>query len=212
MNLFNFNKKTMVEKLAITQVEIASLIAKRWSPRAFDNSKPIEPEKIIALCEAARWACSCYNDQPWRFIFWNKFDNPDAYQKAFNCLDEWNQKWVVNAPLLIASIAGSKFIHNGKPNRWGQYDTGAATINLCLQAFAMGLYSHQMGGFSMEKLRQEFNIPVEFTPMAMIAVGYPAEPKILEEEYYKLEIKERARKPLGFNFYKDGWNMPIIEV
>ncbi len=200
----------MLEKLAITQVEIDRLISRRWSPRAFDINKPVENEKIIALCESARWACSCYNDQPWRFIYWNKFDNPNAYQKAFDCLDGWNQNWVKNAPILFASIASSKFIHNGKPNRWGHYDTGAATINLCLQAFAMGLFAHQMGGFSIEKLRSEFNIPVEFTPMAMIAVGYPALPDNLDDDYRKLEIKSRERKPLGFNFFKDGWKIPFI--
>ena len=123
-----------MQKSAITSVAIQETIANRWSPRAFDASKSVSQEQIIALLEAARWAPSCFGDEPWRFIVWNKGTNESAWQQAFDCLVPGNQAWVIHAPILVLSITNTLFNHNGKPNRFAQYDTGAATENLCLQA------------------------------------------------------------------------------
>lgn len=199
----------MQTKTASTQVDVHDLIARRWSCRAFDASKPVSRKQIVALLEAARWAPSCFGDEPWRFIVWDRNSDEAAWQKAFDCLGEWNQNWVKNAPVLILTTANSVFTKNNNPNHWGQYDTGAAAENLCLQAVAMGLMSHQMGGFDADKTRQTFNIPAQFACMAMIAVGYQAEADVLNEELKQLELAPRARSPLGTHFFEGDWNVPV---
>lgn len=199
-----------MEKLATTRVEINELLARRWSRRSYDPDKEVTEEQIISLCEAARWAPSCFGDQPWKFIIWNKYKDEKNWSRAFNCLGEWNQNWVKNAPVLIAAIADTVFNKNGKENRWGRYDTGAASENLCLQAVDLGLAAHQMGGFDKDKLIDEFNVPDRYIPMAMIAVGYPADPEILEGEYFEAEYNKRERNPLGKNFFSGDWGEPII--
>lgn len=202
----------MQTKTALTQVKVHDLIARRWSCRAFYASKPVSREQIVAMLEAARWAPSCFGDEPWRFIVWDKNTDAAAWQKAFDCLVEWNQNWVKNAPVLVLVTANSLFRKNGKPNRWGQYDTGAAAENLCLQAVAAGLMAHQMGGFDEEKTRRTFNIPKEFALMSMIAIGYQGEPEVLDDndELKQLELAERARTPLGTHFFEGDWGIPVI--
>lgn len=199
----------MISKIAETSQPIADLIQKRWSPRAFDITKPVTREQIISICEAARWAPSCSNDQAWRFLIWDINHNSDAYHKAFNCMIEWNQQWVKTAPVIVASIASSKFSFKDEANRWAQYDTGAAAENICLQATSMGLMAHQLAGYNADKLRNEFNIPDDYTPMAMIAIGYQAEEDVLEELHRKIENNPRLRKPLSFNFFDSEWEKPI---
>ena len=122
-----------MKKPAITSMPIHELLASRWSGRAFDAAKPVDHDQIITLLEAARWAPSCYGDQPWRFLVWNKGADAEAWQQAFGCLAPGNQAWVKDAPLLLLTTADTLFNHNGQPNRWGQHDTGAAAENLCLQ-------------------------------------------------------------------------------
>ena len=198
-----------VTKIALTSQVIHDLIARRWSPRAFDKNKPVSRKQLIALLEAARWAPSCFGDEPWCYLVWDRHRDPDSWQKAFECLAEGNQVWVKNAPLLLASIAGSQFARNGKPNRWGQHDTGAASANLVLQAVALGLAAHQMGGFDADKLREKFAIPASYTPMAMIAVGYQADAAFLEGEIKERELAPRARRPLGEKFFDGTWGVPV---
>lgn len=195
----------MQHKSATSAAPLHDIITKRWSCRAFDADKPVSREQIVALMEAARWAPSCFGDEPWRFLVWDKNSNSATWQKAFDCLVEWNQNWVKNAPLLLLVTANSIFRKNGKPNAWGQYDSGAAAENLCLQAVAMGLMAHQMGGFDADKIRQVFGIPEQFTCMAMIAVGYQGEETVLNEELKELELAPRSRTPLGEHFFEGTW-------
>jgi nitroreductase len=199
----------MMQKPAITQVPIAELIANRWSPRAFDASKKVSQEQIIALLEAARWAPSCFGDQPWRLVVWDKNSDEKTWQQAFDCLAPSNQTWVKEAPVLALVCASSLFGHNQQPNRWAQYDTGAAAENLCLQATHMGLMAHQMGGFNVETAREKFSIPAEFTPMAMLCVGYEGDANNLPEDLKARELAERKRKPLGELFFDGVWDKPI---
>ena len=199
-----------MKKPAITRVPIDDTLANRWSGRAYDANKPMGEQEIIALLEAARWAPSCYGDQPWRFIVWNRHTDVASWGKAFDCLAPGNQAWVKDAPVLLLSAADSVFNHNGTPNRWGQYDTGAAAENLCLQAAAMGLMAHQMGGFDVEKTRSTFGIPEQYSLMAMIAVGYPADLSTLQGEVLEREQAPRKRRELGELFFKDGWGQPIV--
>lgn len=198
-----------MKKTAITQVEIDTTIAERWSGRAYDASKPVTADQTIALLEAARWAPSCMGDQPWRIVVWNKDDNAEAWQQVFDCLSEGNQTWVINAPLLCLVCANTLFVKNAQPNRWAQYDTGAAAQNLCLQAASMGLMAHQMGGFDAEKIRTIFNIPVQFTLMSMISVGHPADIQSVTGELLVREMAPRTRRDLGDLFFDGAWEKPI---
>src|SRR6185295_7860289 len=158
-------------------------------------------DQLIALIEAARWAPSCFGDEPWRYLVWDKSTDLPGWQAAFDCLVAGNQTWVTNAPVLMLSCANSVFAHNGKPNRWGQHDTGMASLSLCLQAVALGLAAHQMGGFDAEQARTAFAIPAGYTPMAMIAIGYQADPDFLPDAVKEKELAPRKRKPLEEHFF-----------
>jgi len=199
----------MIDKPAVTQQKINTLLAKRWSGRAFDPTTPISEDHIIALCEAANWAPSCFGEQPWRFILWNKHQNEQDWQQALECLSPGNQEWAQHAPLLILAASVTTFRHNGADNRWAGYDTGAASLSLCLQATSLGLISHQMGGFDREKLRTTFTIPDEFECCAMIAIGYPAPLDTLNQEQLERELKPRERRPLSEHFFISNFNTPL---
>jgi nitroreductase len=204
------NQGIKLKNPAITRVPINGIIANRWSGRAYDPDKKVSQEQIIAMLEAARWAPSCYGDQPWRFIVWNRDTNPEGWQKAFDCLAPANQAWVKNTPVLFLVTAGSLFNHNGKENRWGQYDTGAAAENLCLQAASMGLMAHQMGGFDVDKARAAFTVPNEYALMSMLCVGYQADVSKLEGEAKERETAPRSRRALNELFYSGTWGEPVI--
>lgn len=199
-----------MQKPAITQQPIHELIANRWSGRAYDESKPVSEEQVVSLLEAARWAPSCFGDQPWRYVICNKANNPSAWQAAFDCLVPGNQGWAINAPVLLLICADTLFGHNDKPNKWAAYDTGAATENLCLQATAMGLMAHQMGGFDADKARTTFNVPERYQILAMVTVGYQAAVETLSGEAKERELGERSRKPLEKLFFNGQWDAPIL--
>ena len=199
-----------MKKPATTRVAIDETIAQRWSGRAYDASKSVSADQTIALLEAARWAPSCYGDQPWRFIVWDSNKDKAAWQKAFDTLVEFNQGWVKNAPLLFLIAADTKFNHNGKPNRWAAYDTGAAAENICLQATALGLMAHQMAGFDADKLRAAFEIPEQIEIIAMISVGHPADPDTLDAETRERETAARSRRELGELFFDGAWGKPVV--
>jgi len=198
-----------MKKPAITQIPIAELIANRWSGRAYNASKKVSQEQIVALLEAARWAPSSYGDQPWRIVVFDKSTNPQAWQAAFDCLMQQNQVWAKHAPVLLLGCANTVLEYNGDANRFGQYDTGAAVENLCLQAAHLGLMTHQMGGFKSDLAREKFAIPAQFTPMAMISVGYQGDANDLPDELKTRELAERKRKPLGELFFDGSWDKPV---
>lgn len=173
---------------------IHELIKNRWSPRAF-SEKPVEKEKIESLFEAAGWAASSFNEQPWRFIYATK-ETPEAYKRLFNCLVEFNQQWVQTAPVIVLAAVKRAFSRNNKSNAHARHDLGLAVGNLSLQATYMGLYVHQMAGFSPEKARKAFNISEDFEPVTMIAIGYKGNPEILPEDLKQSETSLRERKPV----------------
>ena len=195
----------MTQKLAPTSVPIDPVLAKRWSTRAFDRDRDLNSTQILALIEAARWAPSCYGDQPWYFIFCHKTTHPESWQRAWNTLNPFNQAWVEHAPLIIFSLARATFHHNEKPNRWSHYDTGAATENLCLQATAMHLASHQMGGYDTDAVIQVFQVPKNHFPMAAIAIGYPKQADHLPTELQQSERQARERHPIEQHFFMGEW-------
>lgn len=173
---------------------VHELIQKRWSPRAF-SSQPVEQEKVMALLEAARWAASSANEQPWRFICATK-EQAERYDRLFECLNEGNQVWAKAAPVLIMTLVKTQLERNNKPNRWALHDLGLAIGNLTTQASALDLYVHSMGGFSVEKARQLFNLPSEIEPATMIAVGYLGAPDQLPAGLKEREMAEQQRKAL----------------
>jgi nitroreductase len=198
-----------MKKPAITTVPIQETIANRWSGRAYDPNKPVTHDEVLALLEAARWAPSCFGDQPWRFVVCNKGTSQEAWQTAFNTLAESNQTWAKNAPLLVLACANTQFRHNGKPNRWAAYDTGAAMENLCLQATALRMVAHQMGGFDVTAARQAFNIPEQFELMAMVAIGHGDTPDSLPEDLRERQLAARQRLSLCELFFDGVWEAPI---
>lgn len=192
-----------MEKPAPTQFPIHDLLARRWSPRAFDD-RPIEAEKLKSLFEAARWAPSSNNEQPWRFVVASKEQGP-AYERLLACLLEGNRTWAHRAPVLILSVASLNFEHGHTPNRHALHDTGLATENLVLQATALDLVAHQMAGFDVEKARADLKIPSGFEPVAMIAVGYPGDPGILPERLKQRELAVRERDHAAVFVFSGEW-------
>ncbi|MDR2219868.1 MAG: nitroreductase family protein [Methylobacillus sp.] len=199
-----------MKKPAITQTPIHELLAGRWSGRAYDANRAVTREQVISLLEAARWAPSCYGDQPWRFVVCQRNENADAWQRAFECLVPGNQAWVQDAAVLLLVTADTLFNHNNAANRWAQYDTGAAAENLCLQAEALGLMAHQMGGFDADKARVTFAVPERYAIMTMIAVGHPADPATFSAEVRERENTPRQRRALGELFFAGAWGKPVI--
>lgn len=192
-----------MEKHATADAPIHELIARRWSPRAF-SEQPVEAAKLRSLFEAARWAPSSNNEQPWRFLVATK-ETPAEFDRLLACLLEGNRKWAFRAPVLILSVAGLQFEDNDKPNRHAYHDVGMAAENLVLQATSMGLFAHQMAGFDAEKARADCSIPTGFDPVAMIAVGYPGDPALLPDYLREREAKPRERQPVGDFVYTTHW-------
>lgn len=199
----------MTLKPAITKAPILEAISNRWSGRAY-AATPVETATLLALMEAARWAPSCFGDQPWRFVIWNKHLDQLGWQAALDTLAPSNQTWAQHAPILMLAVHHKVFNHNGQPNRWASYDTGAATENLCLQAAALGLMTHQMGGFDVNKAKALANVPDDYELMAMVAIGYPGEVEQLSDELKARELAPRQRKPLSELFFNTTWDKPAI--
>ena len=195
----------MHERKAPASAPIHDLLASRWSPRAYDATRPVEREKLRVVLEAGRWAPSCYGDEPWRFLIWDRARDPDGWQLAFECLVPGNRTWCRNVPVLMLSCAAAAFARDGTPNRWGPHDTGMATLSMALQAVACGLVVHQMGGFDLEQARETFAIPAEYTPMAMIALGYLAPLDVLDDPVRAKELRPRTRAALGDRYFEGGW-------
>jgi nitroreductase len=195
-----------MEKPAETQCPINDLIRRRWSPRAF-AARPVEPEHLLSLLEAARWAPSSSNEQPWVFLVATA-DNPQEFQRMLSCLVDANGTWAQRAPVLMLSIARRNFERGGKPNRHAFYDVGQATANLAIQATALGLGVHQMAGILPDKAREVFGIPEGYDAVAGIAVGCPGDPGSLPEELRKRELAPRTRKPLESFVFDGRWGEP----
>ncbi len=186
----------MFSKPAQTSQPLHSLIQNRWSPRAFDPDQPVSEPALIAVLEAARWAPSCMNEQPWRFVACDRQRQAEAWSELLACLAEKNREWAQHAPVLILAAAQEHFAQNGKPNRWAAYDLGAASMSIVLQAAAEGLVAHQMGGFDPERAKQKFGLPEGFAPYAVIVIGFQADPETLSEEFKQRELAERSRADL----------------
>jgi len=193
------------EKPATTDHWINELMEHRWSPRLFED-REVEAQKIMMMLEAARWAPSCFNEQPWRYLVFDGRDT-EAMEKARDCLVEGNG-WARKAPVLMISVVKENFSHNDKHNRTAHHDVGLASENLVLEAVELGLTAHQMAGFDLERARDEFHIPEGFTPIAMIAIGYPYRGSLneLPEKARERELAKRSRNPIPDFAFNGIWN------
>lgn len=177
----------------------------RWSPRSFSD-RAVSPADLAKVFEAARWAASSFNEQPWRFMVGAR--GTEAYKKIFDSLVPFNQMWAASAPVLIMGAAKTSFSHNNTPNRVAFYDLGAAASYLTLQAAALGLATHQMAGFDESVARKAFAIPDNYLLGAVIALGYQGEPAALpNEQFVAQEVAPRSRKPLK-DFVFSAWDKP----
>lgn len=185
-----------IDKAGKTDFELIPEIAGRWSPRAF-GEQAVETEKLKRVLEAARWAPSSRNEQPWRFIIARKGD--EHYQKLFEGLNEFNQKWAWTAPVLGATLSSKHFARNSRPNSHNFHDVGLAMGNLLAQATHEGLHLHQLAGIVHENITENFRVnPNEYDVVTMFVMGYQDESRLaeLDEKYQKSEKAERNRKDL----------------
>ena len=180
-------------------------ILHRWSPRSFAD-RNVSTADLKKLFEAARWAPSSYNEQPWRFLVGLRGSN--TYKKIFDALMPFNQGWAGKAPVLILGAAKTKFSHNETPNGFAFYDLGAASAYFVLQAAALGLSTHQMAGYDQAAARAALGIPEDYTLGAVIALGYQGEPaSLINGQLLTQEIAPRQRKPLS-DFVLSAWGEP----
>lgn len=176
------------------QSAIHELLSKRWSPVAF-SSQPIDDDTLAALFEAARWAPSCFNAQPWRFVIGRH--GTDAHSRILSTLTPGNVAWAGNAYILGITVAHDVFTHNGKPNRWAAHDVGLASMSLAVETTARGLFIHFMAGFDAAKAMELLAIPEQHTPIAAFALGHRGDPSTLPPEVAAKESRPRTRKPLN---------------
>ncbi|MER5182390.1 nitroreductase family protein [Streptomyces sp. NPDC002896] len=196
----------MSPRTADTAVAVHPLLAERWSPRSFDASHTITDDELVSLLEAARWAPSARNSQPWRFLVGRRGDT--TYKRIFDTLMAGNRLWAGNSSLLVAAVAAER-LEDGTPHHGAAYDTGLAVSQLSVQAHALGLHAHQMGGFDREQLRTALDIPDGYRPLSVTAVGALALADLLPPELRDRETAARERRPLKETFFAEGWGNPI---
>lgn len=192
-----------MEKPADTQHPIHELLRRRWSPRAFAD-RAVTPEALRSLLEAARWAPSAYNEQPWSFLLATKEDASE-FARMLGCLMPGNQAWAKAAPVLLISVAKLRFERGDKPNRHAFHDVGLASENLVIQATALGLFAHGMSGFDVEKTRETYGVPASHEPVAAWAIGHPGDPDTLDAGTHERELEPRTRKGLETFVFTGSW-------
>jgi nitroreductase len=181
-----------------TEHSVLDVIRHRWSPVVY-SPQTVEPEKLLSVLEAARWAPSSFNEQPWSFLVARK-EEPEEFARMLSCLVPGNVTWAQHVPVLLISVAKLQFEHNHQANRHALHDTGIATGFLMLQAGWLGLAAHGMAGFDAEKARQLYEIPESHEAVAAIALGYPGDDRGAPEELRKRNVRKSRRKLDQFVF------------
>jgi nitroreductase len=198
------------QKTATPDHRIHDLVARRWSPYAF-SQRPVSADDLKSLFEAARWAASSYNEQPWRYIVATQA-NAAEFERLVSCLVEANQAWAKAAPVLALGCTSLRFALNGKPNAAAVHDLGLASATLTLEATSRGLYVHQMIGIVPDKARTLYRIPEDVQPLTALAIGYAAEPDSLPEKYRDRDLAPRQRKKLTEFVFSGQWGAACEEV
>ena len=199
-------------KLAEPDHAILPHFVERYSPYVYEP-KVVEREKLLRILEAARWAASSFNEQPWRYILAERSDET-AFANALDCLVEANQDWAKHAGALLLCATNKNFTYNKKPNRVCEHDLALAGANLTIQAVAEGLQVHMMGGIVPSKIRQHYKVPEDFEPLTAIAIGYAGTPDAdhVDEEIAKRDMTKRERMPLGDFVFEESWGQPASAV
>ena len=190
-------------KIANPDYPVLDHIKERWSPRSF-AATAVESDKLLTMFEAARWSESSSNVQPWSFIIATQQD-PDSFSAIVDTLMPGNIPWASKAPVLILTITQTYLPERERPHAYGWYDMGLAVQNMTVQATSMGLYLHQMAGFSKEKARENFNIPEHYEPLTVIALGYLGKAEDLPEDRRASEVEPRSRKTLSEFVFEGTW-------
>ncbi len=181
---------------------ILDIIKKRWSPRMFSNQE-VASWKFMTLLEAARWAPSSFNLQPWRFIYAHK--GSQAYENIFQCLSDFNQSWVRNAPILMMTTI-KEDTDEGKNNYHALHDLGLSMGNFTIQAQSMGIAVHQMAGIDWEKAHEIFEVPEGYHVVSGVAVGYyGGDPSEMSEKLEDMEEEASVRKPMNEIARENSW-------
>jgi len=184
--------ESITAKEARTIYPVHDFIRDRWSARAF-SAQPIPQHELMTLLEAASWASSSMNEQPWVYLYAHRGE--EAFNRMYECLMPGN-RWADGAAVMLLSLARKNHAANGKPNRYAMHDVGAANTTLLLQAASMEIYGHMMGGFDMHKAIEAFQIPEDLEVVCFIALGYLDEPEKLEEPFRTREVMPRNRMPI----------------
>jgi nitroreductase len=190
-------------KHAQTAFDVHELIAARYSPYGFTD-RTVSKEDLCALFEAARWAPSSYNEQPWTYFVATK-ENPDELQRLLGCLVEGNQGWAKSAPVLALGCTSLNFVRNNNPNAAALHDLGLASGNLCLEATARGLSVHQMIGILPDKARDVYRVPAGVQPFTGLAIGYAADANTVAVPFRERDLAVRKRKPLAEFVFGGSW-------
>lgn len=196
----------MSDKTATTDHPVHSLVAARWSPYAWADAG-VGDEDLAALFEAARWAPSSYNEQPWRWLVARREDEA-GFEKLLSTLVEANQAWARHAPVLAVGLASLRFERNGKANKAAHHDLGGAAAHLTLEATARGLAVHQMIGIEPERVRELYAVPEGVEPLTALAIGVAGEATGLPEKLRQRETAPRTRKPLAELVFADRYGRP----
>jgi nitroreductase len=201
---------TPFTRRAPTDHAIVDLLAGRWSSRAIDPDRSVDRTQLLVLLEAARWAPSSGNVQPWRYLVFDALV-PDALDRARGCLRRGNA-WAHRAPVLLLSLVERYWPDSTDPNPSALHDVGAASLSLCLQAAADGLVAHQMAGFDRALARERFGLPDRIDPVAFIAIGHPGRADLLDERRRDREQAPRRRRPVAQTAFVAAWDGPALRA
>ena len=193
-------------KKAVTDYPIQHALADRWSPYGFEDRLVAEAD-LLSLFEAARWAASSYNEQPWNYLVATR-ETPKEFGRLLSCLVEANQAWAKAAPVLVLGVVSLQFAKNKQDNRAAAHDLGLAAGNLVVEATARGLSVHQMIGILPDKAREVYQIPEHFEAWTALAIGYKADPAKLPDALKERDLAPRQRKPLGKFVFTGQWGQP----
>jgi nitroreductase len=192
-----------MDKRAATDHPIQELLAVRWSPYAFADREVSEAD-LRSLFEAARWAPSSYNEQPWSYLVATR-DAPEEFARLLSCLVEGNQVWARNAPALALGCTSLRFTRNGQPNAAALHDLGLASASLVLEATARGLMVHQMIGIQPDRARELYQVPQGVQPLTGLAIGYLGDPATLPQHLRDRDLAPRRRKPQAEFVFTGKW-------